>query len=443
MLYQDDSYGRTGLDGVTQALARRDMTLVARGTYLRNTTAVKTALLGIRGARPEAIIVIGAYQPSAVFTQWARKLGVDAVIANISFVGANALAEALGPAGDGVYVSQVVPFPEGDAMPLARRVPGRPRRLDPRLKPGFGSLEGYIAGRLTRRGAPPVSGRSRPAPASSRRLPGSAPSISAASRCATARATTAARTQVFLTVIRGDGSVVPVERHGAMSVAAAPRRPRGRASASRRKLYLAIGGAVALTLAASIVAWFAFVELGQHQRRITREHIPSITDSLRLAGQSTPDRGDRAGADLGDHEAERAAVMATLRQQGTALDGLIARLAEEIAAERSARGGRHACIAEIGSDQRRPVGRARRARQVGGRAARDPLRPVAESRPGGDPPPQPGRDADPAPRRRDALSRDRLPLARDAAPQPPSDALHRPHDPHLRRDVAALRSRPT
>ena len=49
------------------------------------------------------------------------------------------------------------------------------------------------------------------------------------------------------------------------------------------KLYAAIAGAVALILAASLVAWFSFVELGQLQRRITREHIPSMTDSLRLA----------------------------------------------------------------------------------------------------------------------------------------------------------------
>src|ERR1041384_5654030 len=52
------------------------------------------------------------------------------------------------------------------------------------------------------------------------------------------------------------------------------------------KLYAAIAGAVALTLAVSLVAWISFVELGQLQRRITREHIPSITDSLRLAQQS-------------------------------------------------------------------------------------------------------------------------------------------------------------
>jgi ABC-type branched-subunit amino acid transport system substrate-binding protein len=149
VLFQDDSYGRSGLAGVQRALERRNMTLAGAGSYLRNTTAVKTALLALRGARPEAIIVIGAYLPSALFTQWARKLGVDATIVNISFVGANALAEALGPAGDGVYVTQVVPFPEGNAMPLLKEYRTALAALDPAATPGFGSLEGYIAGRLT------------------------------------------------------------------------------------------------------------------------------------------------------------------------------------------------------------------------------------------------------------------------------------------------------
>src|SRR5690606_17953082 len=41
ILYQDDSFGRSGLDGVQKALDKRGMSLVARGTYIRNTTAVK------------------------------------------------------------------------------------------------------------------------------------------------------------------------------------------------------------------------------------------------------------------------------------------------------------------------------------------------------------------------------------------------------------------
>jgi len=149
VLYQDDGYGRSGLAGVRAALDRRGLAPVGLGSYLRNTTAVKTALLALRSSGPEAIIIIGAYRPSAVFTRWARKLGLGAIIANISFVGANALAEALGPAGEGVYVSQVVPFPGGDSLPLLPQYRAALAAHATSGEPSFGSLEGYIAGRLT------------------------------------------------------------------------------------------------------------------------------------------------------------------------------------------------------------------------------------------------------------------------------------------------------
>jgi branched-chain amino acid transport system substrate-binding protein len=210
VLFQDDSYGRTGLAGVERALARRNMALVGAGSYVRNTTAVKTALLGLRGARPEAIIIIGAYLPSAVFTQWARKLGVDATIVNISFVGANALADALGPAGDGVYVTQVVPFPEGDAMPLLAQYRAALAALDPAASPGFGSLEGYIAGRL----AAEVLRRVGPEPTRQdflAALTGIGAFDIGGFLLRYGPRDNRGSDQVFLTVIEGDGSIVPVE----------------------------------------------------------------------------------------------------------------------------------------------------------------------------------------------------------------------------------------
>ena len=149
VLYQDDSYGRSGLAGVKQALERRGIEPVGTEAYMRNTTAVKTALLGLKRQNPEAIVIIGAYLPSAVFTKWARKLGVKALLLNLSFVGSEALATTLGPAGDGVYITQVVPFPEGDAMPLQEEYRAALAANDPTAHPSFGSLEGYIAGRLT------------------------------------------------------------------------------------------------------------------------------------------------------------------------------------------------------------------------------------------------------------------------------------------------------
>jgi len=149
ILYQDDSFGRAGLEGVRDALGKRGQELVAEGTYMRNTTAVKRALLDIRKAAPEAVVIVGAYQPSAEFIRIARGLGLDPLFINISFVGSRALAEALGAAGKGVVVSQVVPLPEDTTIPIVADYRRALAALDPALEPEFVSLEGYIAGRLT------------------------------------------------------------------------------------------------------------------------------------------------------------------------------------------------------------------------------------------------------------------------------------------------------
>ncbi len=149
ILYQDDSFGRAGLDGVTRALAKRDMSLVAEGTFQRNTIAVKSALLGIRAGNPEAIVTVGPYKPIAEFIRLARGLGMTQPIVSISFVGAEALAQELGPVGDGVIVTQVVPLPWDTTIPVVAQYQTALRAHDPQAKPGFISLEGYLVGRLT------------------------------------------------------------------------------------------------------------------------------------------------------------------------------------------------------------------------------------------------------------------------------------------------------
>jgi class 3 adenylate cyclase len=97
------------------------------------------------------------------------------------------------------------------------------------------------------------------------------------------------------------------------------------------KLYAAIAGAVALTLAASLVAWFSFVELGQLQRRITREHIPSMTQSLRLSQQSTLIAATTPALLAATSEVERQRLTAGLREQQRAIGGLIDDLERQVA----------------------------------------------------------------------------------------------------------------
>jgi ABC-type branched-subunit amino acid transport system substrate-binding protein len=148
ILYQDDTFGRAGLSGVTKAMDKRGMKLVAEGTYERNTTAVKTALLEIRKANPEAVVMVGAYKPCAEFIKLAHRLKLNAVFVNISFVGPNALAKQLGADGEGVVVTQVVPFPEDSGLPLVAHYQKALKAANPNAEIGFVSLEGYMVGRL-------------------------------------------------------------------------------------------------------------------------------------------------------------------------------------------------------------------------------------------------------------------------------------------------------
>ncbi len=148
VMYQDDSYGRSGYRGVLEALEPHGIEPVAVGLYVRNTTAVKTALLDLMEGEPEAVIMIGAYKPCAELIIWARYLNFDPMFLNVSFVGSNALQQELGDRGTGVVVTQVVPFPWDSSLPVVGAYQKALEAHAPDAASGFISLEGYLSGRM-------------------------------------------------------------------------------------------------------------------------------------------------------------------------------------------------------------------------------------------------------------------------------------------------------
>jgi branched-chain amino acid transport system substrate-binding protein len=211
ILYQDDTFGRAGLSGVSKAMEKRGMKLVAEGTFARNTTAVKTALLAIRKAGPEAVVMVGPYKPCAEFIKLAHRLKLDAVFVNISFVGANALAKELGEDGKGVVVTQVVPFPGDMSIPLVARYQKALKAANPDAQIGFVSLEGYMVGRLVIEALGKVKGPVTRA--------GLLSTIKEVGTFDLGGITLSygpddnqGMDQVFLTVIQADGSFKPVDR---------------------------------------------------------------------------------------------------------------------------------------------------------------------------------------------------------------------------------------
>ncbi|WP_348714948.1 ABC transporter substrate-binding protein [Acidovorax soli] len=148
VFYQNDAYGKAGLDGVTRALAELKLTPVATATVERNSTDVKAAVDKLVPATPDAVVQITAYASAAAFVRAARKAGFGGTFYNVSFVGTQALADELGKDGAGVVVSQVVPSPYQPSRQITREFLETIKKGGDKVQPNYSSMEGYLAARV-------------------------------------------------------------------------------------------------------------------------------------------------------------------------------------------------------------------------------------------------------------------------------------------------------
>ncbi|RQD59735.1 MAG: hypothetical protein D5R98_07340 [Desulfonatronovibrio sp. MSAO_Bac4] len=148
VFYQYDAYGFDGLKGTELALKDYGLAPVARGSYTRGTMNIEEGLENIIHSGAEAVVMIGTYDACAKFIQTSRRQGFNPVFHNVSFVGSEELARILGPEGDGVIVTQVVPPPDSlESQALLSGVlefTELYRRYYPDEQPNLVALEGFI-----------------------------------------------------------------------------------------------------------------------------------------------------------------------------------------------------------------------------------------------------------------------------------------------------------
>ena len=147
VFYQNDAYGRAGLAGVERAMKAMNVAMVATATVERNSTDVGAAMAAILPKKPDAVIQISAYASSAAYIRAMRIGGYTGQFYNVSFVGSQALADALGRDGPGVVISQVVPFPWHAATPVVSEYQKVMTKAGIRDF-NFSSLEGFIAAKV-------------------------------------------------------------------------------------------------------------------------------------------------------------------------------------------------------------------------------------------------------------------------------------------------------
>jgi ABC-type branched-subunit amino acid transport system substrate-binding protein len=152
VFYQYDEYGLDGLRGTEIALKQYDLIPVAKGSYIRGTLDVEAGLAQMIQSDAQAVVMIGTYDSCARFIQLARRQNFTPLFHNVSFVGSKELARRLGPDGEGVIVTQVVPPPSID--PSKEDLPGVQEYIRllnqyyPDTRPSFVGLEGYINAKI-------------------------------------------------------------------------------------------------------------------------------------------------------------------------------------------------------------------------------------------------------------------------------------------------------
>ena len=148
VFYQNDAYGKAGLDGVTLALGALKLKPHGTATVERNSVDVAAAVKQLVAAAPHVVVMVSAYKSCAAFIREALKAGYGGKFYNVSFVGTQALADELGKAGAGVVVSQVMPSPYNPGRPITREFVAAVKAASGEAKANFSSMEGYLAARL-------------------------------------------------------------------------------------------------------------------------------------------------------------------------------------------------------------------------------------------------------------------------------------------------------
>ena len=144
--YQNDGFGKSGLDGVTNALKRNNMSPVAVGTVERNSLDVSKAVETIGKANPQAVVMVTLYKPTTAFVKAMKQAGQFPMFMTLSPVGAEVLAQELGNDSRGIGISQVMPYPWNDTIGVVKdyqKLLGKQKD-----KYSYYGLEGYMNARL-------------------------------------------------------------------------------------------------------------------------------------------------------------------------------------------------------------------------------------------------------------------------------------------------------
>ncbi|MBI2728917.1 MAG: ABC transporter substrate-binding protein [Polaromonas sp.] len=149
VMYQDDGFGKAGLLGVTNALAKRNLKLAVAAGYERNTDKVDDAVKKIKASDAQAIIMVSVNKSTAAFMKQYRENGGGAQLYNISVVDPAELVKLAGlKNAHGLGISQVVPYPFMANLPVVREYQALLKKYAPKEQVNYTSFEEFVGAKV-------------------------------------------------------------------------------------------------------------------------------------------------------------------------------------------------------------------------------------------------------------------------------------------------------
>ncbi len=149
VMYQDDGFGKAGLLGVTNALAKRNLKLAVAAGYERNTDKVDDAVKKIKASDAQAIIMVSVNKSTAAFMKQYRESGGGAQLYNISVVDPAELVKLAGlKNAHGLGISQVVPYPFMANLPVVREYQALLKKYAPKEQINYTSFEEFVGAKV-------------------------------------------------------------------------------------------------------------------------------------------------------------------------------------------------------------------------------------------------------------------------------------------------------
>jgi branched-chain amino acid transport system substrate-binding protein len=164
VFYQNDGFGKAGLDGVVAALKKRGKTIVSSGTYeAKKPEEVDQAVADILKGNPSAVVVWATNIPASNFLKKIRPISQIAQFVNVSVVNPKTIYDKAGEKNARGYgIAQVMPYPYSTSAPIISEYLAALKKYGPSTaQPNYTSLEQFIGAKCLvegiKRGGPKVT----------------------------------------------------------------------------------------------------------------------------------------------------------------------------------------------------------------------------------------------------------------------------------------------